>query len=336
MTEIIHENLWVNLAFGLGQEAEAAFGKRTGSTFSARSNDTQYQADQATESYFAGWFDRVSEQFPQLCSFTEDGGFRIGKQVDPDKDILCVIADPVDGSRPHAAGIRACSATIVGAKMRLSPDVEPPKMKDICYATINTLDSPNVVYHWSESRGIQRFYGFHKDKQYSGSSFRSEKHELTPSSRTELRGAFAAIEDYGLSPRVGAVVMGYLHVNGCYDRFHLISGSKALWKVADGGVDFALDIRDRIVKNIEAGVQATKYLSPMDIAAAAVMAKALGCVVTDAMGLPLDDYPLFTKKGGGSMSAGAISMIAAATPELHAQVLGVVNAGFEQLDQQFG
>jgi myo-inositol-1(or 4)-monophosphatase len=116
--------------------------------------------------------------------------------------------------------------------------------------------------------------------------------------------------------------------------FDLGSAAFDLTRIATGQLDAYLDVGSRMIDEAPAmraqfehvGGGAVLNNSPYDLAAAILCVEEAGAIVTDACGRSLTARPLL-----GSGHEYQMSCVAAANPELHAEILLRLERGFERL-----
>jgi myo-inositol-1(or 4)-monophosphatase len=125
-------------------------------------------------------------------------------------------------------------------------------------------------------------------------------------------------------------------VDGGY--FDLGSATFSITRVVKGEMDTYVDVGQRMVEEVEevrrafleVGHGAILNNYPYDLAAAALIAREAGAVVSDAYGRPLDDYRLVPSGGGGQMS----SLVSGNEP-LHTALLVKINSGMKRLAKRY-
>jgi myo-inositol-1(or 4)-monophosphatase len=118
--------------------------------------------------------------------------------------------------------------------------------------------------------------------------------------------------------------------------FVLNSSAFSLTRLVTGQLAAVIDPVARIVNNcpwakpefMKAGFGTIIGLFPYDYAAAALMAREAGCIVTDAYGRDLDAVRLLD-----SSERNIQSLVAACTPALHAEFMGVIERGMRRIER---
>jgi myo-inositol-1(or 4)-monophosphatase len=228
------------------------------------------------------------------------------------------VIDPVDGTRPAAAGLESCCVSIA-----VVPPSEDARLGDVSFGIVQELKSGA---RFLASRGE----GAH------GEAADGTPIPLVPSANADLGALFwtAGLRGRPLVPT--SVVLEELvdgsSMGGGY--FDLGSATFNLTRLATGQLDAYVDVGRRIVDEVPAteaaflavgeGSVCTNF--PYDVAAAALVVQEAGGVVTHADGRPLDDHPAV-----GSSRAHGLAVLGAANPELHALLLDAVDRGIARL-----
>ncbi|WP_306474283.1 inositol monophosphatase family protein, partial [Bacillus pseudomycoides] len=109
--------------------------------------DAQFNIDTAAENAVV---DYISSKKESIAFYTEDGGLKIFGE-DPQ---YILIVDPIDGTRPAAAGLEMSCISIALAKYK-----DDSKIKDIEYAFLMELKTGNYMYSDIFSTSIE-FEGY--------------------------------------------------------------------------------------------------------------------------------------------------------------------------------
>jgi myo-inositol-1(or 4)-monophosphatase len=228
------------------------------------------------------------------------------------------IVDPIDGTRPAAAGLESCCVSIA-----VVPPSEDARLGDVSFGVVHELKSGQRF--WA-ARGRSP-----RAEQVSG-----EPVALRRSANTDLSALFwtAGLRGRPLLPT--SVVLEELvdgsSMGGGY--FDLGSAAFNLTRIVTGQLDAYVDVGRRIVDEcpeteaafLEVGEGAVCTNFPYDVAAAALIVQEAGGVVTHADGRPLDDHPAV-----GSSRAHGLAVLAAASDHLHRLLLAAVDKGMHRL-----
>lgn len=249
------------------------------------------------------------EERGDLAYYTEDEGLRaLGRPSD------FFLLDPIDGTRPAAAGYETCCVSVAVAPYR-----EGLRMADVSYGCVVELATGATI----EAR--------------RGKGAAAEGRELRPSETTDPSGMFwgGGFRGQPAIPTV-TVLAGLFDAPGSEGAF-FDQGSAAysLTRVATGRLDAYVDPGQAIVEEVPGMEEAFRRVggghvlntTTYDTAAGDLVLRELGRPVTDALGRPVDDLPLLDAEGRARL----VSTVAAATPELHGAILELVREGIERL-----
>jgi myo-inositol-1(or 4)-monophosphatase len=229
-----------------------------------------------------------------------------------------LVIDPVDGTRPAAAGLESCCVSI---------GVVPPDV----HATLGQVTF-GVVH---ELKTGQRFVA------ERGAGARAETADGTsvPLQRSENTDLDALFWTAGLRGRPSlptSIVLEELidrsGMRGGY--FDLGSAAFNITRIATGQLDAYIDVGRRIVDEfpktepaflaVGDGSVCTNF--PYDVAAAALILEEAGGVITHADGRSLAGHPAV-----GSSRAEGIAVLAAASTDLHGALLAAIDRGMAHL-----
>jgi myo-inositol-1(or 4)-monophosphatase len=229
-----------------------------------------------------------------------------------------LVVDPVDGTRPAAAGLESCCVSI-----GVVPPSEDARLGDVSFGVVHEL---KTGARFLASRG----------KGARGETATGSPIPLAPSANTDLSALFwtAGLRGRPLLPT--SIVLEELvdgsSMGGGY--FDLGSAAFNLTRLTTGQLDAYVDVGRRIVDEVPAtepaflrvgeGSVCTNF--PYDVAAAALVVQEAGGVVTHADGRPLDDHPAI-----GSSRTHGLAVLGAASRELHGLLLDAVDRGIRRL-----
>ncbi len=245
--------------------------------------------------------------------YTEDAGL---VEVEGARAILVV--DPIDGTRPAAAGFESACISVAATEVSNSPtldDVDAACVLEIKTGSKYVADSSGAVH--IEVDGEKRF--------------------PTPTGQRDLESMFWA-GGYRGRP--------YLPVSAAVARladvcalggstFDLGSASYIMTRILTGQLDAYIDPALRVLARypelegefLRAGGGSVVCNAPYDIAAAYLCLRNAGCIVTDAWGEPLGSKSLL-----GSDRRAQISVVAASNSELHRAILKELDASIEAME----
>jgi len=247
-----------------------------------------------------------------IAYYSEDKGL-----VVYGKPKYVLIVDPVDGTRPAAAGFESACVSIAAAEY-----VSEPKIKDVFLGCVQEIKTGKV---------------FLAEK---GKCLKIDEDgkEIAPllSFNTDLESLFWSIGFRGRPANELITVLGDLVDISSVDGgvFDIGSASYSMTRLVTGQLDAYIDIGKRMIDE----VPETKAIfervgrgyilnnNPYDIAASVVIAEEAGAIVSDGYGAPIDEYPVL-----GSGLGFQISCVAASDAELHKKVLKEVDSGIDKL-----
>ncbi|MFW2107264.1 inositol monophosphatase family protein [Bacillus spizizenii] len=262
--------------------------------------DAQFNIDAAAENAVLEY---VKSKEESVAFYTEDGGLKIFG----DNPQYILIVDPIDGTRPAAAGLEMSCISIALAGYK--PDA---KIKDIEFAFLLELKTGAYMYADVYSEGI--YYEGYRGTLPNLSKVRDIKH------------MFWSLEFNGHPAHLMINAYGHLIDQSANNGgvFVFNSASYSISRIITGQMDAYVDIGNRLLKDDPAllkdfqdvGNGQVLHLFPYDIAASVFLAKKAGVVITDAYGKSLDDTLLTDLSYNNQQSC-----IAASTKELHQKLL---------------
>ena len=233
------------------------------------------------------------------------------------------VIDPIDGTRPAAAGLESCCVSIA-----LSP-YEPGAercltISDVFIGQVREIKN-DVCY--TALRG-------------AGARFEPTALKPSLSRKTDLETLFWTMGFRGrpAEPLI-TVLAGLIDMSSVSGGvFDLGSATFCIARVVTGEMDSYVDVGQRLASDnprvmelfLEIGRGAVLNNYPYDVAAAALIANECGASVSDAYGRPLDDYPLIPSGGGGQLSA-----VVSGNDTMHALVLDQVERGMSRLAARY-
>lgn len=234
-----------------------------------------------------------------------------------------LVVDPIDGTRPAAAGFEACVVSVA-----VVPPDEQATLGDVWFGVVEELKSGDRF--WAR-RGGGAFA-----RTGAGAPIAA-----APSPNTDLRHLYWASGQRARPMVPVAVVLEALvdgsSMNGGY--FDLGSAAFCMTRIVTGQLDAYVDPGARMVAEfpaLEAAFRAVGNGSvctnfPYDVAAAALIVQEAGGTVTLADGRPLEGHPAV-----GSGDGYGLAVLAAASDELHRQLLAALDEGLSRLGSWLG
>ena len=228
------------------------------------------------------------------------------------------VVDPIDGTRPAAAGLESCTISI-----GVTPPDEAARLGDVTFGVVHELKTGDR--YWAARGG-----GAH------GARADGSPVAMAPSRATDLAALFWEAGLRGRPSLPMAVVLEAL-TDGCSmggGVFSLGSAAFALTRVANGQLDAYVDAGRRVLDTypelepefLRVGEGAVCTNFPYDVAAGALIVAESGGVVTMADGAPLDDHPAI-----GSGREEGLAVLASGNRELHERLLDAVADGLTSL-----
>jgi myo-inositol-1(or 4)-monophosphatase len=229
-----------------------------------------------------------------------------------------LVVDPVDGTRPAAAGLESCAVSIA-----VTPPREDATLGEVELGVVHELKTGDV--YWAE-RGA------------GAAAVRADGTPvpLVPSASADLSALFWTAGLRGRPSLPMAIVLEEL-ADGCSmggGTFELGSAAFALTRVANGQLDAYVDVGRRALDTYPAlepaflavgeGAVCTNF--PYDVAAGALILEEAGGVVTRADGRPLGPLPAI-----GSGRDHGLDVVATGSPTLHRAVLAALDRGLDAL-----
>jgi len=277
--------------------------------------DTTFGIDEVAERTVEGFL----QDHGEIAYYTEDRGLSAAG----DARYLLII-DPIDGTRPAAAGLESCCVSVAAARLDGS-DACDLTMGDVFSGVVSEIKSDAV---FTAVRG-------------AGATIQIDGRRRRPSlSSTSRLGEIFWTAGYRGRPAMPlTTVMSELidlsSVDGGY--FDLGSATYSITRVLTGQMDVYVDVGQRMVQEVprvrdqflQVGHGSVLNNYPYDLAAAVLIASECGAVVSDAAGRPLDDC-LLVPSGGGQLSS-----LVSCNKELHDAVLASLDRGIELLEASY-
>jgi len=283
------------------KHARADFGTAIG-------GDRTFGVDDIAENLISDRLDRRGD----IAYYSEDRGLT----VFGDPEAILVI-DPVDGSRPAAAGLESCCVSIA-----VTEKMDNPQIGDVSFGVVQEIVSGRV---FTAAKGE----GFEVTQD-------GEDEVYEQSSVEDISQIFWTLGFRGRPAIEMATVLAELidasSVNGAV--FDLGSACFGMTRIVTGQLDTYVDVGNRMIQEVPEVIEVFKKIgggavlnnSPYDVAAAKLILEEAGCVVSDASGATLDHHRLL-----GSTHEFQLSCVASASWNLHDKVLEHVDRGIERL-----
>jgi len=227
-----------------------------------------------------------------------------------------LVVDPIDGTRPAAAGLESCAVSI-----GVTPPDEAARLGDVAFGVVHELKTGDR--YWA-ARGRGAF-----GARVDGASI-----PLRASPTTDLASLFWEAGLRGRPSMPMAVLLEAL-TDGCSmggGVFSLGSAAFALTRVANGQLDAYVDAGRRVLDRypelesdfLRVGEGAVCTNFPYDVAAGALIVEEAGGVVTMADGRSIAGHPVI-----GSGREHGLAVLASGNPVLHRRLLDALAEGLD-------
>lgn len=283
-----------------------------GITGTASSGDATFNIDNIAEEAVMQYIERNGLN---VAVYTEDEGLK--KFGEPE---AALIIDPIDGTRPAAAGFECCVVSVAVAKCEKNV-----RMKDVVAGCIYEIKHDRL-FTAQKGSGARAF-------------FDGKEVDVVPSAVTNIANAAWTAEVAGRPfDKTGVVLRDALAASSITGGFFVLNSTAfSLSRLVNGQLSAVVDVAGRMLKQcpwirdnfLQAGNGRVIGLFPYDFAAAAFIAMEAGCIVTDAWGHSLDEVDLLD-----SSEKNIQSILASSVPEVHAQFLRMIDDGFRRLSDE--
>jgi len=281
------------------------------------SGDVTFMIDEIAEREVASFLDERGN----VAYYTEDRGLTV---VGSPQYLLVI--DPIDGTRPAAAGLESCCVSVAVAPFA-GNGCGSLTLGDVFLGVVSEIKNDAF---FSAVRGCGVSIDVNGLPVSSRLSGKADAHDIFWTLGFRGRPAEPLITVLGELVDLTSVD------GGCFD---LGSATFCITRVVTGEMDVYVDVGQRMADEVDAvrerfleiGHGAILNNYPYDLAAAALVASESGACVTDAYGRPLDGYPLVPRDGEGQISA-----VISANRLLHEQVLRYVDIGMKRLAGRYG
>ncbi len=276
------------------------------------SGDSTFSIDERAERVV----EERMEQAEGLAYFSEDRGLvRVGGER------WVLVVDPIDGTRPAAAGLEACCVSIAAAPLG---DRDPSSLTlgDVSYGIIREL------------KGDASFEAVKGE----GAEFREGGvlRRMEPVPHDDISTLFWTIGFRGRPALPLVTVLEELIDASSVDGslFDLGSATYCITRLLTGQMDAYVDVGDRMLREVPELEEHFRRIghgnvlnnSSYDLAAAYLLARETGIAISDAYGRDLAGYPLLVSGRDGQLSC-----IAAVSQGLLRHLVSIVDRGIEKL-----
>ena len=257
--------------------------------------------------------EHMRDELPTWAFYSEDGGLQGATAPE-----LILIVDPIDGTRPAAAGFEMACVSVAAV-----PALPMPTMGDVVAGVVQEIKSGDLFV-------AEKGAGFSMTRA-SGADI-----AFLPTARTDLESLFWTLGFRGRPAVILASVLEELidvsSVGGSV--FDIGSATYSVTRVLTGQLDAYVDIGPAIIaahpwteaEFRRVGRGAVLCNSPYDVAAAYLLCKEAGLPFGDADGGTLDDRPVL-----GSDASFQMATVAAGNDELQTALIDCVGRGIAGL-----
>lgn len=279
----------------------------------APTGDATFELDKAAERALLAFLKNARAP---IAYYSEDAGYSTFSNIQPQN---LLIVDPIDGSRAAKCGFESCVISIASTRV-----IERPTIADLDNAVVAEIVGDRVFYA-ERGKGARIYSGEHVKRAKLSTNINLESLAWTmtvPARPAELIFPTAA-RLIDLSSLKG----GFFACN---------STSFSLTRLLTNQIDACVDVAARFMRDIpdivrdhflNAGRGSVIGIAPYDFAAAVLIAQEAGCVLTDAHGRSFDGVLLLDSTPGNHQS-----LIAAASPELHAKLMNFFDTRIQQFE----
>lgn len=257
--------------------------------------------------------ERVLAAAGDVAMYSEDRGF-----VAFGRPRATLVIDPVDGTRPAAAGLEAACVSVA-----VVPPREDATLGEVEFGVVQELRSA-TCFTAARGAGVRVV------------TATGEAVPIRPSATTDLASMYWAGGVRGRPCVPVAIVLERLIDDGAMHGGYFDLGSAAfdLTRIVTGQLDAYVDVGRRIVDELPAteaaflrvGMGSICTNFPYDVAAAALIVEEAGGVVTHADGRSLAGHPAI-----GSGRDEGLAVLGAASEALHRAILAEVDRGMIRL-----
>lgn len=304
----------ISLAIDLCQAIQKAVKPHLGKFSSRRitgqavGGDTTFKIDDIAEDIVAEYLAAEGD----IAYYSEDKGL-----ISWGRPRAIFIIDPVDGTRPAAAGLESCCVSIAVAKVK-----EEPLMKDVYFGAVQEIKND---YLFTAIKG-------------EGSKITLNNRQIKPTVaiNKNLDMLFWTLGFRGRPAVELTTVLSSLIDKSSTDGgvFDIGSASFSITRLITGQMDACIDIGKRMIDELPQLAERFREVShgsilnnnPYDIAAAVLIATESGCIATDGYGRTLDSYRLL-----GSDLETQLSCIVSTSLPLQRLLVAEINAGIAKL-----
>ena len=277
--------------------------------------DVTFGIDEVAEDFLVEY---LREHEANVAMYSEDKGLL---EFGSPEHVL--IIDPVDGTRPAAAGLEGAMVSVAVADLK-----DEPAMGDVSFGCLREIKS-GALFTAARGEGIDI------------TSPAGEPAAVILSDNTDLARLFWTIGFRGRPARALIEALGDLVDMSSVDGavFDLGSATFSITRILTGQLDAYVDIGPRMIEEVpevrplfeRVGKGAILNNSPHDLAAVGLIAREAGVFFGDGWGRSLSERLLL-----GSEHEFQMSCVAAANGELASRIIASVDEGIGKLKAAFG
>jgi myo-inositol-1(or 4)-monophosphatase len=277
--------------------------------------DVTFGIDEIAEEFLVEF---LKERRANVAVYSEDQGL-----IEFGTPEFVLIIDPIDGTRPAAAGLECAMVSIAVAEMK-----EQPTMGDVVFGCLQEIKS-GTYFTATQGEGV------------SITDIDGNAQLVRLSQNTDLSKLFWTIGFRGRPARALTETLADLIDASSVDGavFDLGSATYSITRILTGQLDAYIDIGPRMIEDVpavkplfeEVGKGAILNNSPHDLAAVGLICREGGAVFGDGWGASLQDRFLM-----GSDHSFQMSCVAASSQELCDRIVTAIDAGISNLDDKFG
>jgi myo-inositol-1(or 4)-monophosphatase len=277
--------------------------------------DVTFTIDERAEALLV---DHMREILPEWAFYSEDRGLQGAR--DPE---LILVVDPIDGTRPAAAGFEMACVSIAAV-----PPAPAPAMGDVIAGVIQEIKTGDL-------------FVAEKDAGFTMTRADGAEIPFNPTVRADIESIFWTLGFRGRPAVILASVLEELidasSVGGCV--FDIGSATYGITRILTGQLDAYVDIGPAIIaahpwaeaEFRRVGRGAVLCNSPYDVAAAYLLCKEAGLPFTGAAGESLDERRVL-----GSDASFQMATVVAGNQELQAALIESVRRGVAGLYRRGG
>jgi myo-inositol-1(or 4)-monophosphatase len=267
----------------------------------AHSGDATFKIDEVAESCLTEF---LRQSNMSMACFSEDKGLIMPRSGRPE---WLLVVDPIDGSRNAKSGFEACMVSLAVAKFH-----EYATLADVTHGFLREVIGENMFY---AERGHPAEILAANERKPPRLSQNKELDLLRWSMTVPGRPASLIFGLMADLIDISSVKGGFFSCNStCYSISRMVTGQ----------LDAYIDIANRIMRDFPAKENKFRHIasgrlagfSSYDIAAAHLIAKQAGVIITDGYGRPLDGMKICDVSPENLRSC-----VAAANEELHRKLL---------------